>query len=149
MNFHFSLLACRLASTCAGYAVCILGDGTSLECFSRWRFRHIPLAEIAAEFEVAFLCACSAALGGLAFLNTWDFPIYVALFSGAYALGMLKQRNSVHLSLRDLIKDFFGMGLALLVTGIVLYLPFYFGFSSQAGGILPNLVYPTRGHTCG
>ena len=25
-------------------------------------------------------------LGGLAFLNTWDFPIYVALFSATYAL---------------------------------------------------------------
>ena len=92
-----------------------------------------------------FFTLVALALGGLAFLNTWDFPIYVALFSGAYALAMLRQRNLIHLSFRDLGKDFFGMGLALLVTGIVLYLPFYFGFSSQAGGILPNLVYPTRG----
>lgn len=84
-------------------------------------------------------------LGSLAFLNTWDFPIYVALFGGAYALGMLRQRTSNRLSLRDLVKDFLGSGLALLVTGIILYLPFYFGFSSQAGGILPNLIYPTRG----
>ncbi len=37
------------------------------------------------------------------------------------------------------------MGLALIVTGVILYLPFYFGFSSQAGGVLPNLVYSTRG----
>jgi uncharacterized membrane protein len=37
------------------------------------------------------------------------------------------------------------MGLMMGVAGILLYLPFYIGFSSQAGGILPNLVYPTRG----
>jgi uncharacterized membrane protein len=30
---------------------------------------------------------------------------------------------------------------------ILLYLPFYIGFSSQAGGILPNLEFPTRGAT--
>ena len=31
------------------------------------------------------------------------------------------------------------------VLSFVLYLPFFAGFSSQAGGILPNLVSPTRG----
>ena len=25
-------------------------------------------------------------MGGLAFLNTWDFPIYVAIFAAAYTL---------------------------------------------------------------
>lgn len=104
------------------------------------RWLRLPL-----NLSWSFFALAALALGGLAFLNTWDFPIYVALFSGAYALAMLKQRNLVHLSFRDLGKDFFSMALALLVTGIVLYLPFYFGFSSQAGGILPNLVYPTRG----
>ncbi len=33
----------------------------------------------------------------------------------------------------------------LLITGILFYLPFYLGFSSQAGGILPSLVYVTSG----
>jgi hypothetical protein len=28
---------------------------------------------------------------------------------------------------------------------LLLYFPFYLGFSSQAGGILPNFMYPTRG----
>jgi len=31
------------------------------------------------------------------------------------------------------------------ILSIVLYLPFYVSFSSQLGGVLPNLVYPTRG----
>jgi uncharacterized membrane protein len=37
------------------------------------------------------------------------------------------------------------LGIPLVVTAIVFYLPFYLGFSSQAGGLLPNLVNPTRG----
>jgi uncharacterized membrane protein len=31
------------------------------------------------------------------------------------------------------------------ILSILLYLPFYLGFSSQAGGIMPNFMYPTRG----
>jgi uncharacterized membrane protein len=42
-------------------------------------------------------------------------------------------------------KDFAWLGLGLGVCGGLLYLPFYLGFSSQAGGVLPNLIYPTRG----
>jgi YYY domain-containing protein len=36
------------------------------------------------------------------------------------------------------------VGLALGILGGVLYVPFYLGFQSQAGGILPNLINPTR-----
>jgi YYY domain-containing protein len=92
-----------------------------------------------------FFALAALVLGGLAFLNIWDFPIYVFLFAGAYALGKLQQQDLFHRSFRDVLKDFLGMGLALIVTGVILYLPFYFGFSSQAGGVLPNLVYSTRG----
>ena len=81
-------------------------------------------------------------LGGLAFLNTWDFPFYVALFAGAFALVRMRQ---VGTGWGVGISEFFRLTIALVVTGIILYLPFYIGFSSQAGGVLPNLVYPTRG----
>ena len=81
-------------------------------------------------------------LGGLAFLNTWDFPFYVALFAGAFALVRMRQ---VGTGWAVGISEFFRLTVALVVTGIILYLPFYIGFSSQAGGVLPNLVYPTRG----
>lgn len=81
-------------------------------------------------------------LGGLAFLNTWDFPFYVALFAGTFALVRMRQ---VGTGWGVGISEFFRLTIALVVTGIILYLPFYIGFSSQAGGVLPNLVYPTRG----
>jgi hypothetical protein len=32
----------------------------------------------------------------------------------------------------------------LVVVAVVLYLPFYVGFASQAGGILPNLIFVTK-----
>lgn len=88
----------------------------------------------------AFLLA-AVALGGLAFLNTWDFPIYVALFCGTYVLVRVRQAGWGWARLGD----FLALGLALGVAGFLLYLPFYIGFASQAGGLLPNLVYPTRG----
>ncbi|GAB4527916.1 MAG: DUF2298 domain-containing protein [Anaerolineales bacterium] len=81
------------------------------------------------------------ALGGMAFLNTWDFPIYVGLFAAAYAL---RQAHTAGWSWERL-GEFLSLGAALGIAGGLLYLPFYAGFSSQAGGLIPNLVYVTRG----
>ena len=41
--------------------------------------------------------------------------------------------------------EFVGMGLAVGISGFLLYLPFYVGFSSQAGGVLPSMAFFTRG----
>ncbi len=81
-------------------------------------------------------------LGSLAFFNTWDFPIYVALFAAAYAYVRFSQLGW---DWKARLADFVGLALALGVSGILLYLPFYVGFSSQAGGILPSLAFFTRG----
>ena len=80
------------------------------------------------------------AFGALGFLNTWDFPIYVGL--AILALG-------VGLALRDgLTWGTAGRALAAGAVfgalGWLLYLPFYIGFQSQLGGILPNLLFPSR-----
>jgi len=93
------------------------------------------------ELNPAAFLLSAIVLGGMAFLNIWDFPIYTAVFAGAYALRNFYVQNNW----RAFAKDFFGLGIALGMTGILLYLPFYIGFSSQAGGLLPNLIYITRG----
>ncbi len=80
-------------------------------------------------------------LGGLAFLNTWDFPIYVALVSAVYAL---KRSRVLGWSFARGL-DFVEIGGMLGISGIILYFPFYLGFDSQAGGILPSLGFFTRG----
>ena len=80
-------------------------------------------------------------LGGLAFLNTWDILIGFALLVGAYALVRVLESGWAWKRLEDV----FALGVPLGLAAILLYLPFYAGFSSQAGGILPNLENPTRG----
>ncbi len=81
------------------------------------------------------------ALGGLAFLNTWDILTAAALTLGAYALARVAEAGWGWERSEEVLA--FGLPLALL--SVIFYLPFYLGFSSQLGGILPNLVYPTRG----
>jgi YYY domain-containing protein len=85
----------------------------------------------------------SAALlfGGLAFLNIWDFPIYVGLATSAIVLG----RYLSHGWNSDRIVEFLETGLGFGVAGAILYLPFYTGFASQAGGLLPSLAFFARG----
>jgi uncharacterized membrane protein len=96
----------------------------------------------------------SLILGGLAFLNTWDFPIYVALFCAADILRRMIQGSKIESNGGELVlyspsvwelvrKSCYGFN--GWIGRILLYLPFYLGFSSQAGGILPNLINPTRG----
>jgi len=103
-------------------------------------------------------------LGGLGFLNTWDFPIYLFLVVAAYTLACLRtthhapritfhasrftfhaSRFTFHVSRFTFHASRFTLlSIALLLPGILLYLPFWLGFQSQAGGILPNLFNATR-----
>jgi YYY domain-containing protein len=81
-------------------------------------------------------------IGGLAFLNTWDFPIYYFLTGLALVFGA----GAAHGwdGLRQIWPRLALILLALAVLSILLYLPFYLTLQSQAGGVLPNLIYPTR-----
>ena len=80
------------------------------------------------------------ALGALAFLNTWDFPIYVGLAVLALGAGWALADQ---LSWAVVGRAAAG-GIVLAALGWLLYLPFYLGFQSQLGGILPNLLFPSR-----
>ncbi len=80
-------------------------------------------------------------LGSLGFLNTWDLPIYLAVVVLAYGLAQAMVQG--HLSWAIVARSaVLGLGLGLL-SG-VLYIFFYFSFSSQASGILPYVFPPTR-----
>jgi YYY domain-containing protein len=86
-----------------------------------------------AQFLLYALC-----LGALGFLNTWDFPIYLFVVTLAFAL------QRVLTGARNWAAEAIAAGLGLGILGGIMYLPFYLGFQSQAGGILPNLFNPTR-----
>ncbi len=88
----------------------------------------------------ALFGAYALGLGALGFLNTWDFPIYVGLVGLAYGAG----RRAEGEPLSRLLPRMAVLAVSLALTGGVLYLPFYISFSSQAGGVLPYLLAPTR-----
>ncbi len=97
-----------------------------------------------APFEILsplLLVLYALALGGLAFLNTWDFPIYLALIVGVVLA--VEARHGIP-AFWEGVNRAVSTGIVLAVLGVVLYFPFYIGFQSQAGGILPNLFNPTR-----
>ena len=80
-------------------------------------------------------------LGGIAFLNTWDFPFYLLLLAVAFvwrqaSLSGWDQKRIAQIVLFCLVGG---------VLSILAYLPFYLSFSSQAGGLLPSLAFFTRG----
>ena len=77
-------------------------------------------------------------IGALGFLNTWDLPIYFAIVVGAFAL----QRRSTQAG--GWIRDTAYVAAAMGLLSLVLYAPFYLGFQSQAGGLLPTLLFATR-----
>ncbi|MBK7453680.1 MAG: hypothetical protein IPJ46_08165 [Anaerolineales bacterium] len=74
-------------------------------------------------------------IGGLAFLNTWDILVGATLIVAAYIFWRANEDGWRW----DRIEDLFLFALPLGIISIVLYFPFYFGFSSQAGGLLPQL----------
>lgn len=102
-----------------------------------------PISELLDAFPLrgAGFALYALCLGGLAFLNTWDFPIYVFLVM--LSLGAALAWRQGGLSWRAAGQAVLGAA-ALGAVGVLLYLPFYIGFQSQAGGILPNFINPTR-----
>ncbi len=119
----------------------LLAVGVALNLFlGGWKgetnlgFYRLPLRPLGLFFG-------GLVLGGLAFLNIWDILVGFALLVGAYALVRALESGWAWKRLEDVI----ALGVSLGLLAILLYLPFYVGFSSQAGGILPNLEYPTRG----
>ena len=81
------------------------------------------------------------AVGGLAFLNTWDFPIYFSLVVTLQFMSIFRRSGWSKETGIELLNFVVPLG----AISVLFYLPFYFGFSSQAGGILPNVIFPTRG----
>jgi uncharacterized membrane protein len=80
-------------------------------------------------------------VGALAFINIWDWPIYAALLAAVFAI----RQASSHGWGPRILWAFLLYGLGLGLTGFLLYRPYFHQFSSQASGLLPGLMYFTRG----
>lgn len=120
------------------------GGESLVSWFGRWArgeevyLRHLALYQWLRQGEFWLVVLV---MGGLAFLNTWDFPIYVGLYAAIVALKRM-QREGWHAGLLSL---FMRIGITVGLLGVLLYLPFYSGFASQAGGFLPSMAFFTRG----
>ena len=88
------------------------------------------------------IALCAVWAGGMVFLNSWD-AAYLVLLVGAEALRRLMRNGSRWLSSADLGGVlWFAARLGLLT--VIFYLPWIISFVSQAGGLLPNAIYPTQ-----
>ncbi len=85
------------------------------------------------------LVAAAIMLGGLAFLNTWDIGTMAFVVLAAAAVSNFGRVRAPTL---DLFVQTATFALPLLIIAILLYLPFYTSFTSQAGSILPVLTRP-------
>jgi YYY domain-containing protein len=94
------------------------------------------MVALGGRVELAVTAVC---LGALGFLNTWDFPTYLGMLVAAFALARAWRWPA-----SGWLAEALAVGLLLGVPGVLLYLPFYLSFQSQAGGLLPNLFNPTR-----
>jgi YYY domain-containing protein len=81
-------------------------------------------------------------VGGLLFMNSWD-GVFIGFLIGAEALRRLMNNGSGTLRGVDLL-GIARFALTLGVLTALFYLPFFIGFRSQVGGIVPNLIFPTR-----
>ena len=85
--------------------------------------------------------ALALVIGALVFLNTWDYPIYLALALLAYLGGSYAAAGKLT---RSVIWRAARLGLTLVGWTAAFYFIFFIGFRSQAGGVLPYIFPPTR-----
>lgn len=113
----------------------------ALNLFLHREHGQMRLFNLRLEISPLYFLFAALLLGGMAFLNVADFPFSVALFAAAYAF---RRANKMGWRWARLA-DFISLGVVVGVSAIVLYLPFYISYSSQVSGLIPNLVYVTRG----
>lgn len=75
-------------------------------------------------------------VGALGMLNTWDIVTYGILVAAAFAIHQYRAHGKASPAMLGTAGAFF---LILFAGAVILFLPFYFGFSSQARGIAPNI----------
>ena len=81
-------------------------------------------------------------LGSLIFMNTWDFPFYMFLFLFCGTLAYFYLRDE-RWNWKPFLIFLQPMGWVILI-GVLAYLPFLVSLQTQAGGIIPNAIYPTK-----
>jgi YYY domain-containing protein len=92
-----------------------------------------------------FLIFVAISIGSLVFLNTWDVLIF-GMAAVAGWVGWKVSRKELTFGKFSGLKAYIARWAVTGFLVIAFVIPFLIGFSSQAGGILPNVLYPTKGN---
>lgn len=132
-DLHPHLLALPFVLLAAALALETLLWARAGQAAARW------LYDSPARLGLAALC-----LGSLFSLNTWDYPIYAFLLWLALLAGFWPAAAGGRAGAWELLRHTARLGLPLLVLSLAANLPYLLSMQSQAGGLLPNLLTPTR-----
>lgn len=137
----FSFLHADLHPHVLAIPFVLLTVALALNIFLGGTRASINLLQVRIRLDAPTFLAAALVLGSIAFLNIWDILLCGALIVLAYGLAGVRDRGWSW----DRLLEMLVLALPLGLAAVLLYLPFYLGFSSQAGGLLPNIVSPTRG----
>jgi YYY domain-containing protein len=141
---HVLALPFAFLSLALAFAWWLRSDFPELD-FRQWFKGVSPRSQFSqlGKGDYAFIGFTALILGGLSFLNTWDVLIHLFVVLAAFVLArwrlLGRWNNSV-------LTQAITLGFLLVIFSILLYLPFYIGFRSQAGPpfLLPMTMQPTR-----
>jgi YYY domain-containing protein len=91
-----------------------------------------------------FVLFAAISIGSLIFLNTWDVLIF-GMAAVAGWMGWKVSRKELTFGRFSGWKAYIARWGAIGILTVAFYVPFLIGFSSQLGGILPNVFFPTKG----
>jgi YYY domain-containing protein len=129
MHPHVMTLPFLLAAVAVVLETLLRGGGTGEESsIERW----------------SFIALSALSVGSLLFLNTWDI-LFFGMAAIAGWVGWRMSRKELAFAGFSGWKAYFARWILTAVSAVARFIPFLIGFSSQAGGILPNVLNPTRG----
>jgi YYY domain-containing protein len=91
-----------------------------------------------------FIGFSALSIGSLLFLNTWDILIFGMLAITGW-VGWKLSRRELRFGKFSGWKAYIARWALTGGLALALFIPALIGFSSQAGGILPNVLFPTKG----
>ncbi len=120
----------------------LLAVAIALNLYMRGKEGSLPGSRIIDWLVTPYFWFSAIVIGSLAFMNIWDFPVYLAFYAAAFGLVRF-EKNGWNFKLLAEIAMF---GLVHGLVGYLLFLPYHLSFASQAQGITPSLDYFTRGN---
>jgi len=135
----FSFLLGDLHPHVLAIPIVLLLIGMAAEFFGRGKNALVEGQTGFISNQRGFLLFYGFLLGVLGFTNTWDFPIYFGLIFILIIFFHFRSSSWESGILFNSVLPLIGM----LMMAFIPFLPFYVTFSSQAGGILPNIAFPT------